>query len=118
MPTTCFVDLTLGDDEQCNQGLQSNQVSYKKCDSKASTKGYLLSKQGLAKSKTFEEKELEQPECKQNRSHLDANYITQEMEVDAVPIGANYQAIVPHLRPLPCKHESEAILLFDCQMLS
>ena len=118
MPTTCFVDLTLNDDQQSNQDLQSNQVSYKKHESKATTKGYLLSKQGLAKSKTFEEKELEQPECKQNRSHPDANYITQEMEVDAVPIGANYQAIVPHLRPLPCKHESEAILLFDCQMLS
>jgi len=64
MPTTCFVDLTLNDDQQSNQDLQSNQVSYKKHESKATTKGYLLSKQGLAKSKTFEEKELEQPELK------------------------------------------------------
>ena len=99
-PTTCFVDLTLNDDQQSNQDLQSNQVSYKKRESKATTKGYLLSKQGLAKSKTFEEKDLEQPEFKKNRSHPDANYITQEMEVDALRIGANYQAIIPHLCPL------------------
>jgi hypothetical protein len=52
IPTTCFVDLTLDDDQQSIQDLQSNQVSYNKRDIKASNKVYLLSKQGLAKSNT------------------------------------------------------------------
>ena len=41
---------------------QSNQVSLKKRDIKASTRVYQLSKQGLEKSNTVEDKELEQQE--------------------------------------------------------